>query len=208
MVRHGHGLGEALGLVVDAPGPDGVHVAPVGLGLRVHLRVAVDLARGGQEEPGALAPWPARARCGCRGCPTLRVCDRRCEVVRTGDAGLAKCRTASTWPVDRQHVRLTSCVDEGEAVGGRRGARCWPAAGDEVVDARRPRRRGRAARRQRCEPRNPAPPVTTIRAISCRPMPSYVKPRRSRPARSSRLRASTTRGVGHQRRPPCRGRAT
>ena len=44
VVRHRHGLGEALGLVVHAAGADRVDVAPVGLGLRVDLGVAVDLA--------------------------------------------------------------------------------------------------------------------------------------------------------------------
>jgi hypothetical protein len=38
-----HGLRHALALVVAGPRPDGVDVAPVGLLLRVHLRVAVHL---------------------------------------------------------------------------------------------------------------------------------------------------------------------
>ena len=42
VVGHGDGLGKALGLVVHRAGPDGVDVPPVGLLLRVHLRVAVD----------------------------------------------------------------------------------------------------------------------------------------------------------------------
>src|SRR3546814_18720577 len=62
VVRHRHGLGVALGLVVDAPGPDRVHVAPVRLRLRVHQRVAVHLARGGQEELRALGLGQAQDR--------------------------------------------------------------------------------------------------------------------------------------------------
>ena len=54
VVGHRQRLGVALCLVVDAARADRVDVAPVGLGLRVHLRVAVDLARRGEQEPGAL----------------------------------------------------------------------------------------------------------------------------------------------------------
>ena len=54
VVGHRQRLGVALRLVVDAAGADRVDVAPVGLRLRVHLRIAVDLARRGQEEAGAL----------------------------------------------------------------------------------------------------------------------------------------------------------
>ncbi len=50
VVGHGHGLGEALRLVVDAADPDRVDAAEVALGLRVDLGVAVDLARGREEE--------------------------------------------------------------------------------------------------------------------------------------------------------------
>ena len=54
VVRHRQRLGVALRLVVDAARADRVHVAPVGLRLRVHLRVAVDLARRGEQEARAL----------------------------------------------------------------------------------------------------------------------------------------------------------
>ena len=46
-------LGGALPLVVAGALADGVDVAPVGLGLRVLERVAVDLGGGGEEEAGA-----------------------------------------------------------------------------------------------------------------------------------------------------------
>jgi hypothetical protein len=58
-VGDGQGLGEPLGLVVDAAGTDRVHVAPVRLGLRVHLGVAVHLGRRGQQEPRVLGPGQA-----------------------------------------------------------------------------------------------------------------------------------------------------
>ena len=54
VVGHRHRLGVALGLVVDAARADRVDVAPVVLGLRVDLGVAVDLAGRGDQEAGAL----------------------------------------------------------------------------------------------------------------------------------------------------------
>src|SRR5260370_2537017 len=53
VIRHGHRLGEALRLVVHAAGTHRVDVTPVLLVLRVDLRVAVDLARGREQVPGA-----------------------------------------------------------------------------------------------------------------------------------------------------------
>ena len=54
-IGHGERLGEALRLVVARAWPDRVHVAVVLLGLRVLERIAVDLARRGQQEPGPVA---------------------------------------------------------------------------------------------------------------------------------------------------------
>ncbi len=54
VVRHGHGLGEPLGLVVDAPGADRVDVAPVGLRLRMHQGVPVRLGSRCKQKPGLL----------------------------------------------------------------------------------------------------------------------------------------------------------
>jgi hypothetical protein len=54
VVGHGQRLGVALCLVVDAARADRVDVAPVVLPLRVHLRVAVDLAGRGDQKAGAL----------------------------------------------------------------------------------------------------------------------------------------------------------
>ena len=50
VIGHRHRLGVALGFVVHAPRADRVDVAPVGLGLRVNERVAVDLRGRGEEE--------------------------------------------------------------------------------------------------------------------------------------------------------------
>ena len=54
VVRHDDGLGVALRLVVDAARPDRVHMAPVRLRLRVHLRIAVHLTRRREHETRAL----------------------------------------------------------------------------------------------------------------------------------------------------------
>ena len=54
VVRHRQRLGVPLRLVVDPARADRVDVTPVGLGLRVHLRIAVDLAGRGEQEAGAL----------------------------------------------------------------------------------------------------------------------------------------------------------
>src|SRR2546430_14555290 len=54
VVRHRHCLAVALRLVIDAARADRVDVPPVALRLRMHLRVAVDLARRGEQEAGAL----------------------------------------------------------------------------------------------------------------------------------------------------------
>ena len=47
-------LAEPLGLVVDAAWAYGVDVTPVTLGLRMHLRVPIDLRGRCQDEPGVL----------------------------------------------------------------------------------------------------------------------------------------------------------
>ena len=59
-VGRGHRLGEPLGLVVDAARAHRVDVAPVGLRLRVHLRVAVHLGGGGRARTGPPSPCQAQ----------------------------------------------------------------------------------------------------------------------------------------------------
>ena len=54
VVRHSHGLGKALGLVVHAADANGVDVAEVLLGLGMYQGVAIDFRRGGQQELGLL----------------------------------------------------------------------------------------------------------------------------------------------------------
>ena len=46
-------LGAALAFVVAGADADRVHIAPVSLGLRMHLRIAIDLTRRGEQETRA-----------------------------------------------------------------------------------------------------------------------------------------------------------
>jgi hypothetical protein len=87
VVRHRHRLGVALGLVVDAARADRVDVAPVLLGLRVDLRVAVDLARRGEQEPRPLELGQAERVVGAVAADLQRL-QRQADVVdRAGGAG-------------------------------------------------------------------------------------------------------------------------
>ena len=54
VVGHRQGLCVALCLVIDAARANWIDVAPIALGLRVHVRVAVDLARGRRQEARAV----------------------------------------------------------------------------------------------------------------------------------------------------------
>jgi len=56
VIGHGEGFGGAFGLVVDTPWPDRVDVAPVGFGLGMHQRVAIDFRGRGEDEAGARLP--------------------------------------------------------------------------------------------------------------------------------------------------------
>ncbi len=87
VIGHGHGLREAFGLVVDAPGADGIHVAPVVLRLGMHQGVAVDLAGAGQEETGALGQGQPQRVVGAQAAHLQRL-DGQFQVVhRAGRAG-------------------------------------------------------------------------------------------------------------------------
>src|ERR671925_338716 len=81
VVGHHHRLRVPLGLVVDAARPDGVHVPPVRLGLRVNLWVPVDLRRRRQEQTRMLRlRQPQRAERPQR--PDLQRLDRIRQIVR------------------------------------------------------------------------------------------------------------------------------
>ena len=86
-VGHGERLGVALGLVVDAARADRVDVPPVGLGLGMHERIAVDLGGGGEEEPGALDLREAERVVGAVGAHPQRVQRQPRVVDRAGRRG-------------------------------------------------------------------------------------------------------------------------
>ena len=207
VVGHGQRLAEPLGLVVDASGADRVDVAPVRLGLGMHLRVTVDLAGGRHQEAGAVALGQLQAVPGALASHGQGL-ERKGQVVgrrgRTGQVEHAGHRAVDRDPLG--DVRL----DQREAADGRPGGRHWPAA------------RWRSRRRQttssprasswshRWEPRNPEPPSTTTRPLivgrsprrrsraggpgpgraGCGRRPAPVQPARPAPWRS---RASGTR---------------
>ena len=66
VVGHGERLGEPLRLVVDRARADGVDVAEVALRLRVHERIAVDLAGRREQEPRVVRARRGRARAAFR----------------------------------------------------------------------------------------------------------------------------------------------
>ena len=143
VVGHRQRLGVALGLVVDAARADRVDVAPVALGLRVHLGVAVDLARGGDQEAGAVLLGQAERVVGAVRADLQRV-QRQPQVVdRRGRRGEV------VDEVDRliDEVRLDDVqiqVDEACRSGC---ARCWPASRSRGCRRRSRGGRGAAARR-------------------------------------------------------------
>ena len=157
VIGHRQRLGVALRLVVDAARPDRVDVAPVGLRLRVHLRVAVHLARRREQEARALH---------------LREAER---VVRAVRADLERLQRQPQ-VVDRAR-RAREVVDEVDRLvdldvlrqvvrHGRRTPsprRCSMLASEPVsrLSTQMTRWSRASSASQRCEPRNPAPPVTT-----------------------------------------------
>ena len=134
VVRHRERLGVALRLVVHAARADRVHVAPVGLRLRVHLRIAVDLARRGEEEPRALPlREPERVMRAVRA--GLQRVERKAEVVDR-----ARERSEVVHEVDRLlgHDRLDHVVVQERERVVAQVIDVLERRDDEVVDADHP----------------------------------------------------------------------
>ena len=133
VVGHRHGLGEALGLVVDAARPDRVDVAPVVLALRVHERIAVDLRGRGEQEAGALGLGQAERVVGAERADLQRL-DRQLEVVDAARPGWRSAapsrrgRRAWMYSVTLRWTKVKPRV-------GREAAMLSGGAGDEVVHA-------------------------------------------------------------------------
>ncbi len=131
-VGHGQRLREALSLVVHASRADRVHVTPVRLGLRVHLRVAVALGRGRQQVAGALLLGEPEAVQGADGSDLHRL-DRQTQVVdRRGRRGEVQDVTHRAGDVDVvRHVR----PDDSECLPLQKVLHIRGRARDEVVQA-------------------------------------------------------------------------
>ena len=151
VVGHRQRLGVALGLVVDAARADRVHVAPVGLGLRMDLRVAVDLGRRGDQEARAVLLGQPERVVGAVGADLERVQrqpqvvdrrGRRGEVVdevdrlvdeerlddvrvQTTNSGARMCSMLASEPVSKLSTQITR----------------WPRAAAHRTDATRESRR-------------------------------------------------------------------
>ena len=81
VVGRSHRFGEALGLVVDAPGPYGVDVAPVVFALRANQGVPVHLRRRGQQVARAVAKGDSEGDVRAQAAHLQRL-DRHPDVVR------------------------------------------------------------------------------------------------------------------------------
>ena len=157
VVGHRQRLGVALGLVVDAARADRVDVAPVVLGLGMDLGVAVDLRGRGEQEPRPLELRQPEHVVGPVGADLERV-ERQPRVVDR-----ARRRGEVVDEVDRlvDLDELGDVVVREDEVRRRGCARCSRASpvsrlSMQITRCPRPSRCS-----QRCEPRNPAPPVTT-----------------------------------------------
>ena len=155
VVGHGHRLGEALGLVVDAARPDRVDVAPVALGLRVDQRIAVDLRGRGEQEARPLGLGEPERVVGAERADLERL-DRQLEVVDR--ATPARRSGARSRPGPRPRTASRRRARRTRSRRGRAGARCCrvrPVIRLSTQTTRGPRRAGarrgasRGSRRRR-----------------------------------------------------------
>ena len=198
VVGHGERLGEPLGLVVDAAGPDRVDVAP-------STPRSADAPRGRRRPrwstpggTGRRGGGRARARGGCPRCPTASVSSGRGPGSRGATPGWPGGTPRDTGPstgIDRDTSASISVKPRMVVEVGQVG----PPSGREVVDARRPRRRARGAGRRGGTRGIPPPPSTTTGRLTCDRSPRTRSRYRRSWAGSSRLRASTTTGLAHLR---------
>ena len=171
VLRHREGLGEALGLVVDAARPDGVDVAPVRLGLGVHRRVAVHLARRGEDEARAMLQRRGRAPAASLRFrpPASRAAGPGSRVVTPGWRSAERRRPGPT----RARRALTSATTSSKAASPASAATfsATPVDRSSTATTWSPRRTSAS---HKWEPRNPAPPVTTTRRPPAPAAPGLV----------------------------------
>ena len=135
VIGHRHGLGEALGFVVNSPRTHRVHVPPVLLRLRMHLRVAIHLGSGSEQVARTLCLGEAQRLVGPEGAD-LQGGDRLLEIVdRARGAGEVKHPVERPLHVDEvRHVVL----DELELLSPDQMGDVVRRAGDEIVHTHHP----------------------------------------------------------------------
>src|SRR5713101_4312041 len=194
VIGHGEGFRVALGLVVHRTGPDAVDVAPVGLRLRVHERVAVDLAGGRKKKPGVMLVREIE-RVACADRTDLERGDGMSEVLRraggTGEVQHEVDGLGSNDVIDDigdaiDHVTF----DEHEAGISLEVREILAVPRQQIIDRNHCEiARTQSAAEVRTEEAGAA---GNHRARHQRPTPWYANPRRLIAAGSSRLRASTS----------------
>ena len=151
------GLGERLrvplAFVVDAARADGVDVPDVLLDLRMHQRIAVDLAGGGEDEAGAVPLGQLQAVLGAERSGPERL-DRQ-PVVGPRGGGRGQMEHHVEAVELRPGLQRTGdvVVDQVEVGAPDRGARCCPDRRCRSCRRRRRRSRRRATRRTGGTPR-------------------------------------------------------
>ena len=172
------GLGAALALVVAAARADRIDVAPVVLRLRMDLRIAVHLGGRGLKNP------------------RLHPLGQAQHVDRAVHAGLGRLhrielvvhrrgRAGQVVDLDRPRRRAGRSRRDGSP----RNADCSADAGDvracapvKKLSTQSTSTASLSSRSQRCEPRKPAPPVTSTRRMIVPPFAGNVRRLRQRPS--------------------------
>ena len=204
MVRHRERLGEPLRLVVDRARPDRVDVAEVGLRLRVHERIAVDLAGRREQEPGVVRPREIERAPGADRADVERL-ERHREVF--GRAGRAREVQHTVDRARRPESRRRRRRRPARSRSGR--ARCATFSRrlvEKLSTATTSSPRSSSAS-HRCEPTKPPPPVTTIRLIGGRLRCTRTRARRIA-AGIEQVPGIDDRRVGASTRAPARSRAS
>ena len=164
VVRHRQRLGEPLRFVVHRARPGRVDVAVVVLALRVHVRVAVDLARRRDEEPRVVFAREVERAARAERADVHRL-ERHLEVLgrarRAGEVQHAV--DAPRTGISSQTSATTSSKPVSSSSSSTFARRPVLRLSTATTSSPRARRM-----RQRCEPRNPAPPVMTMRLIAGR----------------------------------------
>ncbi len=132
VVRHGDGLGEALGFVVDPSGAHRVDVAPVGFGLWVDKRIAIAFRCRGEQEASSLGFGEAEGLVGAER-PDLEGLDGQLEIVDGRcRGGEVQHKIQPARNVDEVgHIML----DKDEPIAAEKMLDILEVAGDEVVHA-------------------------------------------------------------------------